>query len=107
MTSSSRSRAETAPDQREVLYRRAPSVPAFLIAGLVIGLVLAVFSTILGPVDQLYTAGAVFGVVAVIFGTVGAVLGALLGLFLDRRSRKRAERFYAVPVEDEDQHPAS
>lgn len=87
------------PAEREVVVRRAPSVIAFLVTGLVIGLIVAVLSTVLGPGDQKYTPGAIFGMMAVIFGTAGAVLGALVGLIADRISRKRATRFRAVRVD--------
>lgn len=89
------------PAEREVVVRRAPSVVAFLIAGGVLGLLVALFSTILGPVDQAYTLGAIFGVMALVFGTAGAVLGAVIGLVLDRRSRKKAQRFRAVRIDDD------
>ncbi|MDN5605531.1 MAG: hypothetical protein L0G59_08965 [Kocuria sp.] len=89
------------PAEREVVVRRAPSVIAFLITGLVIGLIVAVLSTVLGPADQKYTTGAIFGMMAVIFGTAGAVLGALVGLIADRRSRKKATRFRAVRIDDD------
>lgn len=88
------------PEEREVVVRRAPSVIAFLIAGLVIGLIVAAVSTFLGPADQKYTAGAIFGMMAVIFGTLGAILGAVVGLVIDRISRKKATRFRAVRIDD-------
>lgn len=91
-----------APEVREVQVRRAPSVIAFLLVGLVIGLVCALFSTLFGPTDQAYTLGAIFGIVAVLYGSAGAVLGALVGLLLDWRSRRRARRFRAVPLTEDD-----
>ncbi|WP_129358996.1 MFS transporter [Rothia uropygioeca] len=89
------------PSEREVLVRRAPSVIAFLITGLVLGLIVAAISTFLGPADQKYTLGAIFGMMAVIFGTLGAVLGAVVGLIADRISRKKATRFRAVRIDDD------
>ncbi|WP_144936326.1 hypothetical protein [Rothia kristinae] len=83
--------------------RRAPSVVAFLLVGVAVGLVVALFSTLLGPVDQAYTLGAIFGMMAVIFGTAGAVVGAIIGLILDRRSKKRVRRYRAVPVDEHGQ----
>ncbi len=83
--------------------RRAPSVIAFLLVGVAVGLVVALFSTLLGPVDQAYTLGAIFGMMAVIFGTAGAVVGAIIGLILDRRSKKRVRRYRAVPVDEHGQ----
>lgn len=92
---------ERGPEEREILVRRAPSVIAFLVTGLILGLIVAGVSTILGPPDQKYTAGAIFGMMAVIFGTIGAVLGAVVGLIADRRSRKKARRFRAVRIDDD------
>ncbi|WP_085529166.1 hypothetical protein [Kocuria massiliensis] len=89
------------PEEREILVRRAPSVIAFLVTGLILGLIVAAVSTVLGPPDQMYTAGAIFGMMAVIFGTAGAVLGAVIGLIADRRSRKKAQRFRAVRLDDD------
>ena len=83
--------------------RRAPSVIAFLLVGVAVGLVVALFSTLLGPVDQAYTLGAIFGMMAVIFGTAGALVGAIIGLILDRRSKKRVRRYRAVPVDEHGQ----
>lgn len=83
--------------------RRAPSVVAFLLVGVAVGLVVALFSTLLGPVDQAYTLGAIFGMMAVIFGTAGALVGAIIGLILDRRSKKRVRRYRAVPVDEHGQ----
>ena len=83
--------------------RRAPSIPAFMILGLVVGLIVAFVSVWFGPGNPSYTFEAVFGVVAVIFGAVGTALGALLGLWLDRRSDKQARLGRAEP-DDEKQH---
>ena len=94
------SAAPRGPQERVLSVRRAPSIPAFIILGLVLGLIVAALSTLFGPVDQAYTPGAIFGLMAVIFGTAGATLGALLALYLDRRSRRRAYRLRAQRLDD-------
>ncbi|MCP3425478.1 hypothetical protein NBM05_05455 [Rothia sp. AR01] len=81
--------------------RRAPSIVAFMAVGLVVGLVVALFSTLFGPTDQAYTAPAVFGILAVVFGTAGVLLGAIVALLLDWRSRRRAQRFRALRLDEE------
>ena len=86
---------ETEVEYSQVRIRRAPSIPAFMILGLVVGLIAVWF----GPGNPSYTFEAVFGVIAVIFGAVGTALGALLGLWLDRRSVKKA-RIARVEPED-------
>ena len=64
-----------------------------------VGLIVAFVSVWFGPGNPSYTFEAVFGVIAVIFGAVGTALGALLGLWLDRRSVKKA-RIARVEPED-------
>ena len=90
---------ETEVEYSQVRIRRAPSIPAFMILGLVVGLIAAFVSVWFGPGNPSYTFEAVFGVIAVIFGAVGTALGALLGLWLDRRSVKKA-RIARVEPED-------
>ena len=90
---------ETEVKYSQVRIRRAPSIPAFMILGLVVGLIAAFVSVWFGPGNPSYTFEAVFGVIAVIFGAVGTALGALLGLWLDRRSVKKA---HIARVEPED-----
>ena len=90
---------ETEVEYSQVRIRRAPSILAFMILGLVVGLIVAFVSVWFGPGNPSYTFEAVFGVIAVIFGAVGTALGALLGLWLDRRSVKKA-RIARVEPED-------
>ncbi|WP_193554667.1 hypothetical protein [Rothia halotolerans] len=96
---------QTAPREREVTVRSAPSIVAFMVLGLVLGLLVALFSTLFGPPDEAYTGPAIFGILAVIFGTAGVLLGALVALLLDWRSRRRAQRFRAVRGDEEPRTP--
>ena len=100
-----RGASQTAPREREVTVRSAPSIVAFMVLGLVLGLLVALFSTLFGPPDEAYTGPAIFGILAVIFGTAGVLLGALVALLLDWRSRRRAQRFRAVRVDEEPTAP--
>ncbi|MBM7052005.1 MULTISPECIES: hypothetical protein [unclassified Rothia (in: high G+C Gram-positive bacteria)] len=85
------------PSEQAVTYRVAPSMTGFTAAGLVLGLLVALLSTLLGPGSMQYTLGAVFGVLAVLFGSLGAACGALVALFLDKKSVKRAQTYRAIP----------
>lgn len=89
----------TAPERAHLTVRRAPSLPAFAITGLFLGLVLAFVVTALGPENPDYTFTAVFGVMAVIFGTVCTAVTIALALFLDRRSTRRTTTYRAISTQ--------
>jgi hypothetical protein len=65
--------------------RRAPNIPAFLLTGGVIGLVLGVLASVLGNDDTRYDMAAAVA----FFGLIGAALGVLVGgivaVLLDRK----------------------
>ncbi|WP_326502766.1 hypothetical protein [Rothia nasimurium] len=90
----------SAPDRANLTVRRAPSLPAFAVTGLLIGLIVAFVVTALGPENPNYTFGAVFGVMAVIFGALCTALAIVLALILDRRSTKRTTTYRAVSSQD-------
>ncbi|WP_237188298.1 hypothetical protein [Rothia nasimurium] len=85
----------TAPDRAQLTVRRAPSLPAFAITGLLLGLILAFFVTAFGPEHAQYTFGTVYGVMAVLCGTVCTVLALILALVLERRSTRRTTTYTA------------
>lgn len=88
-----------------VSVRRAPSIPAFAITGGVIGLIVATLLTfIFTPTEMLtldYSRSAVFGVLAVVIGAIGATVGIIVALILDRRSAKNPETLRAVETSDQ------
>lgn len=86
----------TAPERAQLTVRRAPSIPAFAIIGLILGLIVAFVVTLLGPENENYTFGAVYGIMAVIFGTACTALFIVLALLLDRRSSKRPKVYDAT-----------
>lgn len=92
---------ETEIEYSQVRVRRAPSVVAFMMLGLVLGLIAAFISVITGPGDPSYSETSVFGVIAVIYGSVGVALGALLALWLDRRSLKKSITARVEPEDDD------
>lgn len=85
-----------APDRANLTVRRAPSLPAFAITGLLIGLVVAFVVTALGPENPNYTFGAIYGVMAVLFGTLCTAVAIVVALILDKRSTKHTTTYQAV-----------
>lgn len=85
--------------ERLVEIRTAPSYPAFIALGVVLGLVVAFLVTFIGPENESYTFGSVLGVMAVIFGALGAALGATVAIIIDKIGVKRAQVVRAVPTE--------
>lgn len=90
----------TAPERAQLTVRKAPSLPAFAITGLLIGLVVAFVVTAVGPENPNYTFAAVFGVMAVIFGALCTAAAIGLALLLDRRSIRRTTTYKAVSTKD-------
>lgn len=86
--------------ERLVEIRTAPSYPAFIALGVVLGLVVAFLVTLFGPESESYTFGAVLGVMAVIFGGLGAAVGAIVAIIIDRVGVKRAKIARAVPTDE-------
>ena len=89
-----------APDRANLTVRRAPSLPAFAITGLLIGLVVAFVVTALGPENPNYTFGAIYGVMAVLFGTLCTATAIVVALILDKRSTKHTTTYQAVSSQD-------
>jgi hypothetical protein len=90
---------QPAPDAEELAriatpatVRHAPRYRAFVLTGVVLGAVLAFVVVNLVGTDAAEASdlgsGPVFVFVALTFGVVGALLGALVALLLDRRSRR-------------------
>ncbi|MDO4821161.1 MAG: hypothetical protein Q4A03_03860 [Rothia sp. (in: high G+C Gram-positive bacteria)] len=90
----------SAPDRANLTVRRAPSLPAFAITGLLIGLVVAFVVTALGPENPNYTFNAIFGVMAVLFGTLCTAAAIVVALILDKRSTKHTTTYQAVSSQD-------
>jgi hypothetical protein len=83
--------SETPDDEGRVSIRRAPKYSAFMIVGGGLGAAVTFILTRLFPVDPLVGFWALFAYFALFGITAGVLLGALLALFFDRRSRKRAK----------------
>lgn len=83
--------------------RRAPSLLAFGITGAVLGFILAILLTLaFNPVEMYaldYSRPAVFGVLGVMLGALGATVAIILALILDRRSAKNPQTVRAVEAD--------
>lgn len=98
----------TPAQPEQVSVRRAPKIPAFLVVGGALGFLGTLIATSLFPADEevgFATLVAYFSVYGI---TIGVLLGAVVGIVLDRRSRKRARTLQAereaidpAPVEGE------
>jgi H+/gluconate symporter-like permease len=75
----------------EVRVRRAPRLPVFLALGAALGAVATLIVTAtLGHVDARVGFGATFGYFCLYGVPAGIVVGAIVGLLLDRRSQRTA-----------------
>ena len=83
----------------EVRVRRAPKFGAFVAVGGLFGLITTFIVTIQFPVDPGVGFGPLFAYFSLFGVTAGVVLGALVALLVDRRSRKRARVVEAVREE--------
>ena len=81
----------TDPDQRATTrVRRSPRIFNFIIAGVVFGAIVALALTFSFPANREFSAPQIFGFLFLLTGAVFGVVGAVIALMVDRRSRKRA-----------------
>ena len=78
------------PEMTEVRIRRAPKLGVFLLIGAVVGGLVTLVLTSLFPADPAVGFGASFGYFLLFGLPAGAVLGAIVGLIIDRVSVARA-----------------
>ncbi len=94
--------SEPTDDDTRVSIRRAPKYSAFMIVGGGIGAIVTFIVTRLFPVDPQVGFFALFAYFALFGITFGVLIGALLALFFDRRSRKRAGMVVVERTEESD-----
>ena len=82
--------ANNAPDRTTVTVRRAPKIPAFMVVGGLFGFLATLVATSLFPADPLVGYAALLGYFSLYGVTAGVLLGAVIGVVLDRRSRLKA-----------------
>ena len=75
---------------QQVSVRRAPKIGAFLAVGAALGFIVTLVLTSAFPVDPQVGFGATFGYLLLYGIPAGIVLGGVVALALDRRSRRRA-----------------
>jgi uncharacterized membrane protein YdjX (TVP38/TMEM64 family) len=98
---------ETDISSDTVTVRRAPRYGRFITLGVLVGAVVALILTFAfsgePPENELiqFDKGQIFGFLLLICGTIGAALGAVVALIIDRASLRRAR---AVSVEHESTH---
>ena len=94
--------SEPRDDDGRVSIRRAPKFSAFMIVGGGLGAVITFIVTRLFPVDPLVGFWALFAYFALFGIAAGVLVGALLALILDRRSRKRATTVVVERTDESD-----
>lgn len=82
-------------ERTTVSIRRAPRFSAFIVVGALVGLIVTLIVTSLFPADPAVGLSATFGYFALFGVPVGAALGALLAIVLDRRATRRATEVVA------------
>ena len=79
------------PTTDQVTVRRAPKIPAFIAVGAIVGLVVTFIVTSLFPADPSVGFTALFAYFALYGVTAGVVIGATVGIIVDRVSTRRAK----------------
>lgn len=92
--------AEELAHARPAVARRAPRYRAFVLAGLVVAVVAATVLVLVRPASQgaALSTGGMWLLLVVSLGGILALLGALVAVVLDRRSRLRADRAAGRPT---------
>ena len=89
---------QAAPEVQQVSIRRAPKLPVFLLLGALVGAVVTLILTSLFPADPNVGFAASYAYFCLFGVPAGIVLGAIVGLAFDRRSKRRSR---TVTVEHE------
>lgn len=85
----------TRDERTTVRVRRSPKLGRFAIAGGIFGVIVALILTFAFPDDSEFTAGQVFGFLALFCVVVFGTLGAVVALIVERSSRARAREVQA------------
>ena len=89
---------QAAPEVQQVSIRRAPKLPVFLLLGALVGAIVTLILTSLFPADPNVGFAASYAYFCLFGVPAGIVLGAIVGLAFDRRSKRRSR---TVTVEHE------
>lgn len=83
---------ETEVTSDAVSVRRAPRYPAFILAGVALGVLVALVLTFAFPENAEFDRGQVFGFLLLWAGAIGAAVGGVVALVVDRAlARRRRE----------------
>lgn len=99
--------APTPAVQRTIKVRRAPKFVPFMIAGALVGVVVAGIFTMLSPGVEQFEPSSIFGFFTVLLMVPGAGLGAIVALVIDRRSVRRAQTAVVESVPDNQGEPGA
>lgn len=77
--------------QTEVRIRRAPRIPVFLVLGALLGFIVTLILTASFPTDPVVGFPATLGYFLLYGVPAGVVLGAVIGIILDRVSNRHAK----------------
>ena len=77
---------DTVPGKGPGKARRSPRFTAFLITGGTLGLLIGFFLSLVGHPDTRYDASAALGLLGLICAGLGALVGGIVAVLLDRRS---------------------
>jgi hypothetical protein len=78
----------TAGRTRTARVRRAPRYGVFLGTGAAVGVLVAVVSGLIGPVDAQSSRGQLIGYLAIGFGLIGGLLGGTAAVLVERFGRR-------------------
>jgi hypothetical protein len=84
------SMSDTPEPEGRATFRRAPKLSMFLLVGGALGAIVTFILTAIFPIDPQVGFGPLVGYFMLYGIPAGVVLGAIVGLILDRRSRRRA-----------------
>ena len=85
--------SHAAPEENERVtarVRRSPRIFNFVIAGVIVGAIVALVATFAFPTDGEFGPLQVFGFLLLLAAVVFGALGAVVALIVDRSSRRRA-----------------
>jgi hypothetical protein len=71
--------------QQSRQFRRTPRFSAFLVTGGLAGLLIGIFLGLSGPVDVRYDTSAAIGFLGLVFAGLGALVGGIIAVLLDKR----------------------
>jgi hypothetical protein len=99
------------PERRSVRVRRSPKIGTFLLIGAVVGVLVAIIAVNVTPADATISTPQAIGFLALLLAPLGAALGAVVALIVDRLSERGARVVEAErvsprpPVADADEVP--